>query len=59
MQSALSSVKGVKSAKVSLSEHNAVVTYDPGEVKVADLISAVDHAHGGMGHYSASLKGGK
>lgn len=59
MQSALSSVKGVKSAKVSLAQKEAVITYDPSEVKVADLISAVDHAHGGMGHYSATLKGGK
>lgn len=59
MQSALNSVKGVKSTKVSLAQHDAVVTYDPSEVKVADLINAVDHAHGGMGHYSATLKGGK
>lgn len=59
MQSALNSVKGVKTVEVSLAQHDAVITYDPNEVKVADLINAVDHAHGGMGHYSATLKDGK
>jgi copper chaperone CopZ len=56
VQSALQSVKGVKEVNVSLANHEAVVTFDPSLVKIADLISAVDRAHGGMGHYTAKLK---
>lgn len=56
VQSALESVKGVKSAKVSLADHEAVVTYDPSVVKLDDLITAVNHAPG-MAHYTATVKG--
>ena len=56
VQSALQSVKGVKDVNVSLANHEAVVTFDPSVAKLSDLISAVDHAHGGMGHYTAKLK---
>lgn len=55
MQSALTAVKGVKEAKVSLDKGEAVVTYDPAAVKVDDLITAVKHAKG-MGTYDAKLK---
>jgi copper chaperone CopZ len=36
VQSALQSVKGVKEAKVSLETHEAVVKYDPEQVKVEE-----------------------
>lgn len=55
MQSALTSVKGVKEAKVSLEKGEAVVTYDPSKVKVNDLIKAVNNAKG-MSEYHATLK---
>lgn len=55
MQSALESVKGVKEAKVSLEDREALVKYDPDQVKVEDLIKAVKNAHG-MGSYDASVK---
>ncbi len=55
MQSALESVKGVKEAKVSLENHEAVVTYDPDLVKVEDLIKAVKNAKG-MNTYDAAVK---
>ena len=55
MQSALESVKGVKEAKVSLDDKEAVVKYDPDVVKVEDLIKAVKNARG-MSSYSASVK---
>lgn len=55
MQSALESVKGVKEAKVSLEDREAVVTYDPDLVKVDDLIKAVKNAKG-MGTYDATVK---
>jgi len=55
VQSALESVKGVESAKVLLADHEAVVTYDPSVVKLADLIRAVNHAQG-MAHYTATVK---
>ncbi|MBI1941951.1 MAG: heavy-metal-associated domain-containing protein [Acidobacteria bacterium] len=56
MRSALESVKGVKEAKVSLEESEAVVTYDAETVKVEDLIKAVKDARG-MSSYSAKVKG--
>ena len=55
MQSALESVKGVKEAKVSLGNQEAVVKYDPDVVKVEDLIKAVKNARG-MNSYDAKLK---
>lgn len=55
MRSALESVKGVKEAKVSLQNQEAVVKYDPDLVKVEDLIKAVKNAHG-MSSYDAKVK---
>ncbi len=55
MQSALESVKGVKEAKVSLEDAEAVVKYDPDQVKVDDLIKAVRNAKG-MSSYDAKVK---
>ncbi len=55
MQSALESVSGVKEAKVSLEDQEAVVKYDPDKVKVEDLIKAVRNARG-MGTYDAKVK---
>jgi copper chaperone CopZ len=55
VQSALESVKGVKEAKVSLENQEAVVKYDPDLVKVEDLIKAVKNAHG-MASYEAKVK---
>ncbi len=55
MQDALKSVKGVKDAAVSLEKKEAVVTYDPDQVKVEDLIKAVRDAKG-MGSYDAKVK---
>ena len=55
MRSALESVKGVKSAKVSLEKAEAEVKYDPAVVKVDDLIKAVRDAKG-MSSYDAKVK---
>ena len=55
MQSALEAVKGVKEAKVSLENHEAVVKYDSELVKVEDLIKAVREARG-MSSYDAKVK---
>jgi copper chaperone CopZ len=55
VQSALESVKGVKEAKVSLQNKEAVVKYDPELVKVEDLIKAVREARG-MSTYDAKVK---
>ncbi len=55
MQSALESVSGVKEAKVSLEDQEAVVKYDADKVKVEDLIKAVRNARG-MGTYDAKVK---
>ena len=55
VQSALESVKGVKEAKVSLENHEAVVKYDPELVTVEDLIKAVRNARG-MNSYDAKVK---
>ncbi len=58
MRSALLSVKGVTRARVSLQEHEAVVTYDPTQSTVDDMIKAVSKAEGveTPGQYSASVK---
>ena len=55
MRSALESVKGVKSAKVSLKDEEAIVTFDPDAAKEEDLIKAVKNAEG-MHPYEAKVK---
>jgi copper chaperone CopZ len=55
VRSALESVKGVKEAKVSLENKEAVVTYDSEQVKVEDLIKAVKNSRG-MSSYEAKVK---
>lgn len=55
MRSALESVKGVKEAKVSLDDNEAVVIYDSEQAKVEDLIKAVRNARG-MAQYDAKVK---
>jgi copper chaperone CopZ len=55
VRSALEAVKGVKEAKVSLENHEAVVKFDPEQVKVEDLIKAVKEARG-MNAYEAKVK---
>lgn len=58
MRSALISVKGVTRARVNLQEQEAVVTYDPTQCSVDDMIKAVGKAEGveTPGQYSASIK---
>ncbi len=58
MRSALLSVKGVTRAQVRLEKHEALVTYDPSRVKVANLIKAVADAEGPAGprQYSAKVQ---
>jgi copper chaperone CopZ len=59
VRSALLSVKGVTRARVTLENHEAVVTYDPATAKVEDMIKAVAQAEGpadGRGQYKASVK---
>lgn len=56
MRSALLAVKGVKRATVTLEGNEAVVTYDPHEAKVDDLITAVNRAEGPFS-YTATVKG--
>jgi copper chaperone CopZ len=58
VRSALLSVKGVTRARVSLQEHEAVVTYDPTQCTTEDMIKAVSEAEGveTPGQYSASVK---
>ena len=55
VRSALEEVKGVKEAKVSLENKEAVVKYDPDVVKVEGLITAVRNARG-MNSFSAKVK---
>ena len=55
MRSALRSVKGVTRAQVTLEGHEAVVTYDPKQATVEDLIEAVKKAEG-IQPYSAEVK---
>ena len=58
MRSALLSVKGVTRARVTLENHEAVVTYDPATAKVEDMVKAVAQAEGpadGRGQYKASV----
>jgi hypothetical protein len=52
------SVKGVSRARVQLEGHEAVVTYDPAQCNVNDLIAVVGKAEGPMSpnQYTAALK---
>ena len=59
MRSALLSVKGVTRAQVKLEGYEAVVTYDPAQAKIEDMLKAVADAEGpgdGKGQYKASVK---
>jgi copper chaperone CopZ len=55
VQSALQQVKGVKDAKVSFDDKEAVVKYDAEQCKVDDLIKAVREAQG-MSKFDAKVK---
>jgi len=55
VQAALQQVKGVKDAKVSFDDKEALVQYDPGVCKVDDLLKAVREAKG-MSKFDASVK---
>lgn len=58
MRSALLSVKGVARAQVRLEQHEALVTYDPSQATVEDLIKAVAAAEGPARprQYTATVK---
>lgn len=58
VRGALMSVKGVTRARVTLENHEAVVTYDSKQATVSDLLKAVSEAEGPMGpkQYSAKVK---
>jgi copper chaperone CopZ len=58
VRSALLDVPGVTRARVTLEEHEAVVTYDSARVKIADLLEAVSKAEGPMvpNQYTATVK---
>jgi copper chaperone CopZ len=58
VRAALLSVKGVTRARVTLEHYEAVVTFDPKQATVADLIKAVGEAEGPMGpnQYGAKVK---
>lgn len=57
MRSALLSVKGVTRAQVRLEEYEAIVTYDPAQATIEDMIKAVSEAQGPIGQvYSATVK---
>lgn len=57
MRSALLSVKGVTRAQVKLEGYEAIVTYDPGQAKIEDMIKAVSEAQGPIGQqYTATVK---
>lgn len=58
VRSALLSVKGVTRARVTLEGYEAVVTFDPAQATVEDLIEAVADAVGvfGPNQYTAKVK---
>jgi copper chaperone CopZ len=56
VRSALLAVKGVTRATVAFEEAEAVVTYDPHDATVEDLIAAVKQAEG-LAPYTAAIKG--
>jgi copper chaperone CopZ len=50
-------VRGVTRAQVRLEEHEAVVTYDPSQATVEQMITAVSKAEGpGPQEYRATVK---
>jgi copper chaperone CopZ len=61
VRAALLSVKGVTRARVTFEGHEAVVTYDPKQATVKDLIKAVGDAEGPMvpNQFSAKVKESK
>lgn len=58
MRSALLEVPGVTRAQVTLERGEAIVTYDPRQVKVESLIAAINGAVGPFGgiEYHAEVK---
>jgi copper chaperone CopZ len=57
VRSALLSVRGVTRAQVRLGEKEAIVTYEPEQAKIEDLIKAVSETDGPTGQrYSATVK---
>jgi len=56
VRSALLAVKGVTRAKVTLEPGEAIVTYNPAEATIEDLIKAVNSADGGPFSYTATVK---
>lgn len=58
MRSALLSVKGVTRAQVRLEEHEAIVTFDPVQATVEEMIKAIAAAEGPAGpkQYTATVK---
>jgi copper chaperone CopZ len=58
VRSALLSVKGVTRVQVRLEEHEAIVTYDPSQATVEQMIKAVAEAEGPPGPrpYTATVK---
>jgi copper chaperone CopZ len=58
VRGALLSVKGVTRAQVTLENHEAIVTYDPNQASVTDLIKAVNDAEGPLmpQQYTAKVK---
>jgi copper chaperone CopZ len=57
VRSALLTVKGVTRARVTLEPREAVVTYDPAQATIEDLLEAVRTAKG-FSAYSAEVKVG-
>jgi copper chaperone CopZ len=57
VRSALLDVKGVSRVKVTLDPSEAVVTYDPRQASLENLLSAVKKAEG-PSQYSATVKTG-
>jgi copper chaperone CopZ len=56
VRSALLEVKGVTRARATLEQHEAIVTYDPRQATVENLIQAINGAQG-PGPYRARVKG--
>ena len=59
VRSALLEIPGVTRAQVTLERAEAIVTYDPQQVKVESLVAAVEKAEGpfGAAQYRAEVKG--
>ena len=58
MRSALLAVPGVTRAQVTLEEHLAVITYNPREATVQDLINVVNRTEAPLAgiQYNAAIK---